>query len=48
MKHMSDSVNLVALASPVQELGTIQTGIGKIDPARKFKCTTAALERVQL
>ena len=24
------------------ELGTLQTGIGKVDPARKFKCTTAA------
>ena len=25
------------------ELGTVQTGSRKIDPARKFKCTTAAL-----
>jgi len=24
------------------ELGTVQTGTGKVDPARKFKCTTAA------
>ena len=24
------------------ELGTVQTGSGKVDPARKFKCTTAA------
>ena len=24
------------------ELGTVQTGIGKVDPAQKFKCTTAA------
>ena len=24
------------------ELGTVQTGTGKIDPARIFKCTTAA------
>jgi len=24
------------------ELGTVQTGIGKGDPAWKFKCTTAA------
>ena len=26
------------------ELGTVQTGIGKVDPARKFKCTMAARE----
>jgi len=26
-----------------QRLGdTVQTGTGKVDPARKFKCTTAA------
>ena len=24
------------------ELGTVQTGTGKVDPARKLKCTTAA------
>ena len=24
------------------ELGIVQTGTGKVDPARKFKCTTAA------
>ena len=24
------------------ELGTVQTGTGKVDPARKCKCTTAA------
>ena len=24
------------------ELGTVQTGTRKVDPARKFKCTTAA------
>ena len=24
------------------ELGTVQAGTGKVDPARKFKCTTAA------
>jgi len=24
------------------EQGTVQTGTGKVDPARKFKCTTAA------
>ena len=37
--------NLVAPASPAQELGTVQTGTEKVDPARIFKCTTAA--RVQ-
>ena len=26
------------------ELGTVQTGAGKVDPARKFKCTTADRE----
>ena len=26
------------------ELGTVKTGIGKVDPALKFKCTTAARE----
>ena len=25
-----------------KELGTVQTGTGKVDPARKFKCTPAA------
>ena len=25
--------------------GTVQTGTGKVDPARKLKCTTAARER---
>jgi len=24
------------------EIGTVQTGTGKVVPARKFKCTTAA------
>ena len=24
------------------ELGTVQTGTGKVDPAQKFKCTRAA------
>ena len=28
------------------ELGTVQTGTGKVDPARKFKCTTAARDSV--
>jgi len=27
------------------ELGTVQTGTGKVDPARKFKCTTVALAK---
>ena len=26
------------------ELGIVQTGTGKVDPARKFKCTTASRE----
>ena len=38
----SDRVDLVAPASPFIELGTVQTGTGKVDPVRKFKCTTAA------
>ena len=46
----SDRVNLVAPASSywVSALftqcpgDTVQTGTGKVDPARKFKCTTAA------
>ena len=25
---------------------TVQTGTGKVDPARKFKCTTAAREHL--
>ena len=50
MKHIkSDRVNLVAPSSPVDCLllltqcpcGTVQTGTGKVDPARKLKCTTA-------
>ena len=35
-------VNLVAQASPAIELGTVQTATGKVEPARKFKCTMAA------
>ena len=27
------------------ELGTVQTGTGKVGPAWKFKCTTAASEK---
>ena len=46
----SDRVNLVASASPIECLliltqspgDTVQTGTGKVDPARNFKCTTAA------
>ena len=51
---MSDRVNLVAPARsswvsaiftqcPVD---TVRTGTGKVDPARKFKCTTAARELI--
>ena len=47
MKHKSDRVNLVAPASPAlltQIPGdTVQTGTGKVDPARKFKCTARVL-----
>ena len=47
---MSHRVNLVAPASPIECLlylpkfpgDAVQTGTGKVDPARKFKCTTAA------
>ena len=45
---MSDRVNLVAPASPIYSLFTlcpgnsVQTGTGKVDPAWKFKYTTAA------
>ena len=41
----SDGVNLVAPASPIEcllYLPNVQTGTGKVDPARKFKCTTDA------
>ena len=38
----SDRVNLVAPASPVQSLVQYKTATEKVDPARKFKCTTAA------
>ena len=50
----SDRVNLVAPASPTMSAlftqwpgDTVQTGTGKVDPARKFKCTTAACDKVQ-
>jgi len=50
---MSDRVNLVAPASPIECLLYLpnvreiqyKTGTGKVDPARKFKCTTAARVR---
>jgi len=43
----SDRVNLVAPASPIECPGdTIQTG--KVEPAWKFKCTTAAREALVL
>ena len=46
----SGRVNLVSLAGPIECLlylttrpgDTVQNGSGKVDPARKFKCTTAA------
>ena len=43
----SDRVNLVAPASHIECLfylpgDTVQTGTGKVDPTRKFKCTTTA------
>ena len=38
----SDWVNLVSPAVLSIELGTVQTGIGKVDPAQKFQCTMAA------
>ena len=49
---MSDRINLVEPASPywVSALltqcpgDTVQTGTGKVDPARKFKCNTVARE----
>ena len=49
----SDHVNHVASASPIECLpylpghwtqcpgDAVQTGTGKVDPARKFKCTSA-------
>ena len=38
----SDRVNLFVPASLSIELGTVQTGTGKVDPARESKYTTAA------
>ena len=33
----------------IQSLGdTVQTGTGKVDPARKFKCTSAAGEHWEI
>ena len=51
----SDRVNLVAPASSFKCLAlltqspgdTVQTGTRKVDPARKFKCTTTAREMNQ-
>ena len=45
MKHKVASTLLHRLVLSI-ELGTVQTGNGKADPAQKFKCTTAA--RVKL
>ena len=50
----SDRINLLTPASPVDCLllltycpcGTVKAGTGKVDPARKFKCTTAARDIV--
>ena len=41
MKHVSDRVNLVAPVSPVHG-ARYSTNWDRIDPARKFKWTTAA------
>ena len=50
---MSDRVNLVAPVSPIECLAYLPNarvihyklhGTGKVDLARKFKCTTAARE----
>ena len=39
----SDRVNLATPASPIECPGdTLQIQTGNVDPARKFKCTTAA------
>ena len=38
----ADRINLVAPASPVHRDRYSTTGTEKVDPARKFKCTTAA------
>ena len=47
-KIKSDRVKIVALASPIECPGdTVQTGTGKVDPARKFKYTTAACVHVK-
>ena len=45
MKHKVASTLLHRLVLSI-ELGTVQTGKGKVVPAQKFKCTTAA--RVKL
>ena len=43
---MTASTLLLRLVLSIEQgtRGTIQTGNGKVDPARKFKCTTAALD----
>ena len=46
MKHkIRTASTLLHLLVLSIELGTVQIGTGKVDPARKFKCTTAARER---
>ena len=42
MSRARTSAPLVKVNLPC---GKVQTGIGKVDPARKLKCTTAARER---
>ena len=41
-KSLTESTLLHRLFLSI-ELITVQTGTAKVDPARKFKCTTAAL-----
>ena len=47
---MTASTLLLRLVLSIEQgtRGTIQTGNGKVDPARKFKCTTAALDNGDL
>ena len=41
-KHKAWPRQPCCTASPVHRAGTVQTGTGKVYPARKFICTTAA------
>ena len=47
MKPLNASTLLHRLVLSI-ELDTVQTGTGKVDPARKFKCTTAARKLASL